>query len=237
MNRRALLLAPLAAFLVPVVSAQSNRQPEAPVPVTQASPDRTPQQALITPPAGENQKVYGSQGALISAEAAQSLSEKFRAAYGQTHETTKPLTLADQQTVREIERLFGRVFRSAGAKLADQRAAAAVLADQPNAPLGADQSAKEREALKQIADIAIEVLISSRSLTVSGISGETTYTVPDIQTTAVRLSDSAILGQAAASDVLGGGAAAGGIARKFGAQDITEATAFALMEDMLLGTK
>jgi hypothetical protein len=147
------------------------------------------------------------------------------------------LTLADQQTVREIERLFGRVFRSAGAKLADQRAAAALLADQPNAPLGADQSAKEREALKQIADIAIEVLISSRSLTVSGISGETTYTVPDIQTTAVRLSDSAILGQAAASDVLGGGAAAGGIARKFGAQDITEATAFALMEDMLLGTK
>jgi hypothetical protein len=84
MNRRALLLAPLAAFLVPVVSAQSNRQPEPPVPVTQAPPDRTPQQALITPPAGENQKVYGSQGALISAEAAQSLSEKFRAAYGQT---------------------------------------------------------------------------------------------------------------------------------------------------------
>jgi len=292
MKRRAFLLAPLAAFLSPVLFAQPDRPPEPPVPVTQARPDRTPQQALLTPPAGENQKVYGSQSALISAEAAQALSEKFRAAYGQTssprivihvnralvdtnaglrltgrtekyHESTstrkgaepetssdksgentysageeaKALTLADQQTVREIERLFGRVFRNAGAKLADQRAAAALLADQPGAPIGTDPSVKEREALKQIADIAIEVLISSRPLTVNGISGETTYTVPDIQTTAIRLSDSTILGQAAASDVIGGGAAAGGIARKFGAQDITEATAFALMEDMLTGTK
>src|SRR5688500_15295360 len=79
-------------------------------------------------------------------------------------EAPKEATLADQQTVREIERLFGRVFRQAGAKLADHRAAAALLDDQPNTRIGADQSAKEREALKQIADIAIEVLISSREL-------------------------------------------------------------------------
>ena len=39
-------------------------------------------------------------------------------------------TLADRQTVREIERLFGRAFRHAGATLADQATAAALTEDQ-----------------------------------------------------------------------------------------------------------
>jgi hypothetical protein len=139
--------------------------------------------------------------------------------------------------VREIERLFGRVFRNAGAKLADQRAATALLDGEPGVQLASGQGDKERTALKQIADIAIEVLISSRDLTVTGISGDKTYTVPDIQTTAIRLSDSAILGQASASDILGVGVSGGNAARRFSAQDITEATAFALMEDMLIWAK
>jgi hypothetical protein len=146
-------------------------------------------------------------------------------------EAPKEPTMADQQTVREIERLFGRVFRHAGAKLADQRAAAALLEVQPDSKIGSDPAAKERDALKQIADIAIEVLISSRELTTRGLSGDSTYTVPDIQATAVRLSDSTILGQAAASDIIGQG---GG---RYAAQEVTEATAFALMEDMLVGAK
>jgi hypothetical protein len=292
MNRRVFLLAPLTLIFGEPSRAETARPlPEDPVPVTQAPANKgTSQQSLLTPPEGENQRVYGSQGALITAEAAQALGERFRAVYGQAasprivihvnralvdtssglrltgrtekfYESTskkngeeantssdksgentysagdapKEQTLADQQTVREIERLFGRVFRHAGAKLADQRAAAALLDDQPGVRLGGDQSAKERDALKQIADISIEVLISSRELTVNGVSGARTYTVPDIQATAVRLSDSSILGQAAASDVLGQGTAAGAVARQFGAQDITEATAFALMEDMLTG--
>ena len=292
MNCRVSLLASISLVIVPLLGAQRTPPPpEVPVPVTQAPANKgTPQQSLLTPPEGENQRLYGSQGALISAEGAQAVGEKFRAAYGQAasprivihvnralvdttsglrltgrtekyYESTaqqkdaepttssdksgentysageapKELTLADQQTVREIERLFGRVFRHAGAKLADQRAAAALLDDQPGVRLGNDRSAKERDALKQIADIAIEVLISSRNLTASGVAGDATYTVPDIQATAVRLSDSAILGQAAASDILGQGAAAGAIARRYGAQEITEATAFALMEDMLTG--
>ena len=147
--------------------------------------------------------------------------------------TPEAASLADQQTVREIERLFGRRRGEKRARLADQRAATALLENQTGQLIGADQSTRERDALKQIADIAIEVLISSRELKVSGISGDATYTVPDIQATAIRLSDSAIIGQAAASDVLGQGVRAGTIARRFGAQDITEATAFALMEDML----
>src|SRR5258708_33218614 len=73
-------------------------------------------------------------------------------------------TIADQQTVREIERLFGRAFRNAGATLADQKTAASLLADQTGTRLIGAQGAKEREALANIADIAAEVLISSRNL-------------------------------------------------------------------------
>jgi hypothetical protein len=146
-------------------------------------------------------------------------------------------TLADQQTVREIERLFGRAFRHAGAQLADQAVAASLLPEPPGAHLVGDQAAKDREALSKIADVAIEVLISSRNITVPEVAGDTTYPVPDIQATAIRLKDAAIIGQAAASDVVGRGAQAGRIVSQFSVQDITEATALALMEDMLTGKR
>jgi hypothetical protein len=146
-------------------------------------------------------------------------------------------TLADLQTVREVERLFGRAFRNAGATLADQKTAAALLPEQAGTRLVGDQAAKDREALAGIADIAIEVLISSRNLTVPEVSGDATYTVPDIQATAIRLKDSAIVGQAAASDILGRDLQAGRIVKQFGVRDITEATALALMDDMLTGSK
>ena len=145
--------------------------------------------------------------------------------------------LADQQTVREVERLFGRAFRNAGAQLADQATAIALLPEQPGAHLVSDQAAKDREALGKIADIAIEVLLSSRNLVVPEVSGDVTYPVPDIQATAIRLKDAAIVGQAAASDVIGKGVQAGQVVRQFDVRDITEATAIALMEDMLTGTR
>jgi hypothetical protein len=146
-------------------------------------------------------------------------------------------TLADQQTVRDIERLFGRVFRNAGAKLADQKMAVDLLAGRPGESLAGDQAAKEREALMAPADIAIEVLISSRNVTLPGISSDQVIAVPDIQATAIRLKDAAILGQASASDVLGKGVQAGSMARTFDVNDVTEATALALMDDMLTGAK
>lgn len=142
--------------------------------------------------------------------------------------------LADQQTVREVERLFGRVFRAAGAQLADQKVAATLLPDD-GSHLTGEQGAKDRTALAGVADIAIEILISSRNLTVPEISGDVTYSVPDIQATAIRLKDAAIVGQAAASDIVGKGVQAGRVARQFDVRDITEATAIALMEDMLTG--
>ncbi|MEY2877897.1 MAG: hypothetical protein RLZZ15_277 [Verrucomicrobiota bacterium] len=146
-------------------------------------------------------------------------------------------TLADQQTVREIERLFGRAFRTAGATLADQKTATALLPDAAGTRLLGDQAAKEREALAGIADLVVEVLISSRNLTVPEVSGDATYTVPDIQATAIRLKDSAILGQAAASDILGRDHSAARIAKQFGVRDITEATALALLDDMLTSAR
>jgi hypothetical protein len=144
--------------------------------------------------------------------------------------------LADQQTVREIERLFGRVFRNAGAQLADQKVAASLLPDDGGHLVG-EGAAKDRQALANVADIAIEVLISSRNITVPEVSGDNTYPVPDIQATAIRLKDAAIVGQAAASDIIGKGVQAGHVVRQFSVPDITEATAIALMEDMLTGRK
>ncbi|ACB74777.1 hypothetical protein [Opitutus terrae] len=287
MKTRVLLLLPLTSLLASQLFSQPQPTPEPPVPVTQAQPP-TNHLSLLTPPQGENQRLYGSrQATLIAPEAARQVSERFRAAYGQAaspriviyvnraladtdsglkltgrtekiYESTnsgkdgepaksndrstentyaatdaaKP-TLADQQTVREVERLFGRVFRNAGARLADARAAAALLGEQTDLRLGGEQAAQERAALKQVADIAVEILISSRDLTVARVSGDATYKVPDIQATAIRLSDAAILGQAAASEVLGQGSSAGQVVQYFGVPDITEATAFVLMEDML----
>jgi hypothetical protein len=154
----------------------------------------------------------------------------------QFREGAKP-ALADQQTVRDIERLFGRAFRSAGAKLADQKTAVDLFAGKPAESLAGDQAGREREALTSVADIAIEVLISSRNLAVPGVTGDQVVAVPDIQATAIQLKDATILGQASASDVLGKGAQAGRAAMNFDVNDITEATALALMEDMLTGTK
>lgn len=149
-------------------------------------------------------------------------------------------TLADRQTVRDVERLFGRPFRAAGARLADQKVAASILADKPFdtfAAGGSDQARKEREALANVADVAVEVLVSSRNVTVSNISGDEVVTVPDIQATAIRLKDSAIVGQASSSDVLGKDPQAGRLAQRYDVRDITEAVALALMEDMASNAK
>lgn len=159
-----------------------------------------------------------------------------------THENTYKLnqknapSLADKQTVRDVERLFGRPLRMAGANLADQKVASQLLGEKPLSELkgGGEQARKDREALEKVADVAIEILISSRNITVPEVSGDTTYVLPDIQATAVRLSDARVLGQATATDIIGKDRYAGTIARQFDVREIAEATALALMEDMLL---
>jgi len=143
--------------------------------------------------------------------------------------------LADRQTVRDVERLFGRPLRQAGASLTDQKVAADLIADKAIGEfIGASdspQARKSREAIQKIADAVIEVLISSKNVTVPTIAGSEVLTIPDIQATAIRVADAKILAQAASSDVLRRvpPAAQGG----FDVAEVTEATALALMEDMI----
>jgi hypothetical protein len=143
-------------------------------------------------------------------------------------------TLADRQTVRDVERLFGRPLRAAGATLVDQKVAAELIADKPIADFigttDTPQARKDREALARIADAVIEVLISSKSMTVPTISGSQNLKVPDIQATAINLKDSRILGQAASSDVLA--RVPPSTLGNFDVREVTEATALSLMDDM-----
>lgn len=157
-------------------------------------------------------------------------------------EATRPEpTMADKQTARDVERLFGRPLRMGGASLADQRIATQILANRPLAAMLRDTNGeaarKDREALAKIADVALEVLVSSRQLVIREVSGDKVYQVPDIQVTAIRLKDAAILGQASASDILGRDRYAGRIITNFDVREITEAVALALMEDMTLTVK
>jgi len=148
-------------------------------------------------------------------------------------------TLADRQTVRDIERLMGRPLRAAGVTLVDQRVAEQIMENRPLDSLSSEteQARKDRAAVNQIADVVVEVLMSSRNVTVPELSGDHTYTVPDIQVTAIRLKDSKVIGQASATDVLNRAGGPAMAARNFTVQDITEATALALMSDMEQETK
>lgn len=138
-----------------------------------------------------------------------------------------PQRLADFQTSREVERLFGRPLRLASVQLVDFQAGTDWLAAH-----GGLTAADRRHRLASIADMAIEVLISARPSSPPRWTGDAPVSVPDIQVTAVRLSDSQVVGQASASDVLGGNARAIEWTRLHGTPAIVEATAFALMEDM-----
>ncbi len=146
-------------------------------------------------------------------------------------------TLADRQTVRDVERLVARPLRTAGASLVDQAVASGLNGDQSLASPSLMQSGSARDAAAKVADVAIEVLISSRTVNVSEVSGNKTYTVPDITMTAIRLKDAKVIGQASASDVISRAGGPGYVARNFGVEDVTEATALALMDDMLREAK
>ena len=209
--------------------------PNAPKPEAAANP-----QTQINVAVGGGDAGSGSSHAHPGKGSADSKSAKVTAENTYTSTGKAAPTLADKQTTREVERLLGRPLRYAGAKLADQKTAAALIADRPldhfTAPT--DEAArKDREALAKVADIAIEALVSSRPATIVGVAGDETVNVPDIQITAIRLSDSAILGQASSADVLGKDQYAGALAKKFDIREITEATALALIEDITVTTK
>ncbi|MFI5336115.1 MAG: hypothetical protein ACHQ5A_05000 [Opitutales bacterium] len=191
---------------------------------------------------------------LVAPETARAVVEKFKGAYEKlgrprivfsvdrerlAAEVTPALTLADRQTIRDVERLFGRPFRAAGVTLTDPVAAAPLLAGKPFRHFAAadnEQTRRQREALTRIADVVIEVLISTRPVPVPSAAGDQTLILPDIQATAIRLSNSALLGSAAARDLPGNGPEAAG-GRPSDVNQIAEATALALMEDIAAGAK
>jgi hypothetical protein len=250
---KTILLALGAAFLSVAANAQKNPfesttpppPPPAPAPVYLA-----PTSSAAPPVYVYDQKPPPNQPALISPEQAQSIVDRFKTNYAKPENpriliyvnrqltedkpdakaaNEKPApTLADRQTTRDVERLFGRPLRAAGASLVDPQTARQ-LAGSTKDPANQTGGDTNREALSQIADVALEVLISSRSIVVSEVSGDHTYTVPDIQATAIRLRDSKVLGQASAAEVLN----RAGSPRDFDVNQVAEATALALMEDML----
>lgn len=144
-----------------------------------------------------------------------------------------------KQMVRDVELMFGRRLRSAGASLADQRTATQLLADRNlrdfTTPTEGEQAHKDRDALARIADVVVEVLIANKEVPVSKLSGNGASTVPDIQVTAIRIKDSKIIGQATSMDVLGQKAQLNYVSSAFTAREIADATALFFMEDMLLG--
>lgn len=139
-------------------------------------------------------------------------------------------TLADHQTVRDVERLVARPLRTAGATLIDETTLTRLNG-------GSLQSEPSLDTLAKSADVAIEVLVSSRSVTVPEVTGDKTYLVPDIQMTAISLKDGRVLGQASAAEVMNKAGGPALVARNFGVQDVTEATSLALMDNMLHETK
>lgn len=79
--------------------------------------------------------------------------------------------------------------------------------------------------LSKAAEVTFEVLISERQLA-DGTA------VPDIQVTAVRIADGNIVGQATVLDLFPNRAEAGRRMRQYSVQQLTEATALAVMRDI-----
>jgi hypothetical protein len=195
----------------------------------------------VTVNAGGNVSVSGGSQVISGPGKITASTQKSSGDYSYRSGTAHEPTLADKQTVRDIERLFGRPLRMGGASLADQRVTTQLIPDQPLKQFTlqgeSEQARKDRAALAKVADVVVEVLVSSRSLVIQEISGDKVYNVPDIQVTAIQLKDSKIMGQASASDILGKDRYAGRIVTNFDVREITEAVALALMEDMMLGVK
>ena len=150
---------------------------------------------------------------------------------------TRPPTLTDKLTFREVEKLFGRPLRIAEAALSDLPESMFTGLEKTSSRNPLDWIKTDREALSRLADVVIEVLISSRSVSVREISGDRVYIVPDIQATAIRLRDSQIIGQANATDLLARQPNLGAALRANTIQEFTESVALVLMQDIALNVK
>ena len=148
-------------------------------------------------------------------------------------------TLLDKQTGPELERVFGRPLRTAHARMSDSSTASALIGDLNiksfTSPAEDEATRKNREALKKIADVVVEIQIAPHNVPLPGTTEAKTYVVPDLQATAIRLSDSKVIGQVASSDILGRVYSYAN--RIIEMPEITEVTALALMEDMMMNAR
>ena len=188
--KRLTLLAPLAAALVPWAAGQA---PAGPPPVAASVAQATPRSTAPTP--------YGPSGdTLIASPKADGVLAGFRKVYlaesaprlvicvnralieagGDAKNGNAAPAAADELTAAEIERMFGRAFGNAGARIAKEQVPTALAAAEPGARLVGAAAAKDRTALAEVADIAIEVLISCRPLNAAEVTGEGALPVPDI---------------------------------------------------------
>lgn len=213
---------------VPAVWVDTNFQP----PAWSASRVGTPVSGEVTV---NDQKLGGGHAALIPPDQARKIMDRFKAAYRKlgsprlllyvNHELPEGQR-AGKQTLRDVERAFGRPLQQAAASLVDQKIAAELFAGKTLAQFigttDTPQSRQDREALGKIADVVIEVLVSSKPGTAAA--------APELQATAIRLSDSKILGQASSTDATNRVPPAS--LPGYSVAEITETTALALMEDL-----
>lgn len=203
--------------------------------------DLTSTSPSTTGPLGQNVTIVGNASVDQMPVPLKGTSERVTGENQYQHTAPTNAPLSDRQTVRDVERLMGRPLRLGGARIADQRVATQLLADRSVQEFlgssGTIEAAKDREALMRTTDVVVEVLISSRSLVVPGISADQVHQLPEIQATAIRLSDAQILGQASSADIIGPDQLAGRIVRNHDVREITEAVALALMEDMMQGVR
>lgn len=144
-----------------------------------------------------------------------------------------PGTGENRDRGNDIEQVFARPLRMAGAALADQKKADALMAGKwlkaPN-PSGDAKAASDRDSLRNIADVGIEILIAQSGAVSKENSTDKTASIPEIQATAIRLEDARIIGQASTSNLQAR-------ERQFDVRDASEAVALLLMEDLVREAK
>jgi hypothetical protein len=224
--------APLPAPLppVPVVWEDTHFQPP-PWSAAHVAKPATGDVAVL------DQSSTSQRAPLISPVQSQEIINRFKTAYPKlgsprlllavNRELTngQSLKFSEKQMLREVTREFGRPWRQADATLVNQKAAAALMAGKSFAEfIGSTSASTNREALGQLADVVIEVVVTAPPWTTPTAVG------PNLQATAIRLSDSQILGQTTSAEATRNAPTAA--LANVTVAELAEATALALMQDL-----
>jgi|CZKV01.1.fsa_nt_gi hypothetical protein len=123
--------------------------------------------------------------------------------------------LADQQTIADYVRYFGRPLREGQIKLVDE-----------------DTARRSKPDFSP--DIVLNVYASVKAINITGFNVETqTKFVPDVQVSAIRQKDGTIIGQASITDLIGDRDDAWVAVQRVGVPQVLRATALILLEDMV----